>query len=437
MHSSHYAVDTILFTEVSYHASFVLLMPLMGYNITMTSSSSSQQQKQRLQRANSAIERERSAANCAPLIINTNDSDNTMDIPIIDLSTKFSEDEIATQLWNAARNVGFFTLINHSIPQNQIDALFTLSSQFFDMDLDIKHRYPFDKVKNSGYEFMTQKPPSTNVVDLKETFQVTAREGCMDNLWPELSSSSSSISSLLLQQEDGGNGDNKQQHKGLFQEVIMEMITSAHALACRVLSLLERRACPHVKRGTLVNAHHLWGEDGQCTLRLLHYPPTTITENVQGEQQEDEEQDTRNDNDTHIIKTTEDDTTNTRWRCGAHTDWGSLTLLFQRMGEDGLECRRRDDEGVEDTCAWVEVPPIEGGITVNIGDMLKRWSDCKLYSNMHRVRMPRSVEECAKSRYSIAFFLQADKSALIENRTNEPITAGDYFAARINAHFSE
>ena len=64
------------------------------------------------------------------------------------------------------------------------------------------------------------------------------------------------------------------------------------------------------------------------------------------------------------------------------------------------------------------------GITVNVGDMLKRWSDCKLLSNMHRVRMPREIDECKKSRYSVAFFLQADKSALIESPTEEPITAG-------------
>lgn len=176
-----------------------------------------------------------------------------MEIPIIDLSNP-NNDEIATQLWNAAHNVGFFTLINHSIPQHQIDTLFTLSEQFFGMDSEIKHSYPFDREKNSGYEFMTQKPPSTNVVDLKETFQVTAREGCMDGLWPK-----------------------EQQQLPGFQDVIMNMIDNSHALACRVLSLLERRACPHVKRDTLPNAHHIWGEDGQCTLRLLHYPPTTTT----------------------------------------------------------------------------------------------------------------------------------------------------------------
>jgi len=364
------------------------------------------------QRKNSAIERGRSTTNCAPITNNN----YAMEIPIIDLSNPNSE-EIASQLWNAAHNVGFFTLINHSIPQHQIDTLFTLSEQFFGLDSDTKHQYQFDREKNSGYEFMTQKPPSTNVVDLKETFQVTAREGCMDQLWP---------SDVVSLQQKEGEG---QQQQG-FQEVIMDMIANAHALACRVLSLLESRACPHVERGTLPNAHHIWGEDGQCTLRLLHYPPTIV--NV-----EDEQNEGNHDNESTQINTEND--ANTRWRCGAHTDWGSLTLLFQRVGEDGLECRRRDvDEGVECTSAtWVEVPPEEGGITVNIGDMLKRWSDCKLYSNMHRVRMPKTSEECAKSRYSVAFFLQADKSALIENISNEPITAGDYFAARINAHFSE
>jgi len=100
------------------------------------------------------------------------------------------------------------------------------------------------------------------------------------------------------------------------------------------------------------------------------------------------------------------------------------------MGEDGLECRHRGG-------AWIEVPPVQGGITVNVGDMLKRWSDEVLMSNMHRVRMPRTIEECQKSRYSVAFFLQADKSALIECKTKEAITAGDYFARRINSHFAE
>jgi len=103
---------------------------------------------------------------------------------------------------------------------------------------------------------------------------------------------------------------------------------------------------------------------------------------------------------------------------GPHTDWGCITLLFQR--EEGLECRANPQGDAK----WIEVPPVVNGITVNVGDMLKRWSDCKLLSNMHRNRMPREIDECKKSRYSVGFFLQTDKSALIESPTEEPITAG-------------
>ena len=38
--------------------------------------------------------------------------------------------------------------------------------------------------------------------------------------------------------------------------------------------------------------------------------------------------------------------------------------------------------------AWTAVDPVEGALTINIGDMLMRWSDDRFKSNFHRVRMP-------------------------------------------------
>ena len=68
--------------------------------------------------------------------------------------------------------------------------------------------------------------------------------------------------------------------------------------------------------------------------------------------------------------------------------------------------------------------------------MLSRWSDGRLLSNLHRVRMP-TTAECSppKSRYSIGFFMQADKHALISSETSEDITAGDYLVGRIRSNF--
>ena len=123
------------------------------------------------------------------------------------------------------------------------------------------------------------------------------------------------------------------------------------------------------------------------------------------------------------------------WRAGPHTDWDCLTFVFQRMGESGLECAA--NPRAAQTEGWVTVDPVPGGIAVNVGDMLGRWSDGRVLSNLHRVRMPVSAEESLRSRYSIAFFMQADKEQVIESETNEPITAGDYIMGRIKSNFAK
>ena len=52
-----------------------------------------------------------------------------------------------------------------------------------------------------------------------------------------------------------------------FRTVTERMIKSSHELACTIVTMLESKACPHLKSGTLAGSHTLWGEDGQCTLR--------------------------------------------------------------------------------------------------------------------------------------------------------------------------
>jgi isopenicillin N synthase-like dioxygenase len=312
---------------------------------------------------------------------------NDASIPVIDMA--LSKEQILEQMWKAARNVGFFTVINHGIPQEDIDELFHVSETFFtNLSRDEKSKQsPFNRTLNSGYEFMAQAPPSTGTVDQKESVQITARQGCMEGRWPSDPST--------------------------FQTSTENMMTQLHELACRILSVLEEEACPHLVPGTLANAHHLWNHDGQCTLRLIRYPPIG--------------------DEARLNELTQPG--NLHWRAGPHTDWGNVTLLFQRPSEEGLECMA-NPRGTSGEAKWIPVPPIKGGIAVNIGDMLMRWSDANLFSNVHRVRMPNTLEEINRSRYSIAFFLQADKSALIQSPSNEPITAGEFFRARIGSHFS-
>ncbi|KAI9894315.1 MAG: hypothetical protein M1814_003071 [Vezdaea aestivalis] len=94
-------------------------------------------------------------------------------------------------------------------------------------------------------------------------------------------------------------------------------------------------------------------------------------------------------------------------RAGAHSDYGSVTLLFQRPGQPGLEIQMPDG-------SWAKVPVTPTGteadagspILVNIGDLLSYWTGGLLKSTVHRVLMPEGGLDAGQGpgRYSIAYF---------------------------------
>ena len=299
-------------------------------------------------------------------------------VPVIDMSA----DDAGARMWDAATTVGFFTVVNHGVDEETISAGFAASRAFFAQDQGEKERQsPFAPRLNSGYEYMTQVRPSTGTADRKESLQITAREGAMDGRWPATPAT--------------------------FEADARALLGASRGLAARILDLLEPRARPDLAPGTLSGSHALWGAGGQCCLRLLHYPPADAV--------------------------AADDATT--WRAGPHTDWCCVTLLYQRPGNEGLECAANPRGGAAQA-SWLRVDPVAGGVAVNVGDMLSRWADGRVLSNLHRVRMPATAAECARSRYSVAFFMQADREAVIASKGGA-ITAGDYILGRIKSNFAE
>ena len=75
-------------------------------------------------------------------------------------------------------------------------------------------------------------------------------------------------------------------------------------------------------------------------------------------------------------------------------------------------------------------------MTCNIGDMLMRWSDDRLLSTLHRVRMP-PAPDGADDRYSIAYFCQANCDVTIQGPKprHRPTTAREYLQMRIQANY--
>jgi isopenicillin N synthase-like dioxygenase len=192
-----------------------------------------------------------------------------------------------------------------------------------------------------------------------------------------------------------------------FNRVMLDFEHRAWQLGMQVLSCFSDRL--GFGRDFFARAHDRSQDDYQSTLRLLHYLP--LTDDVRLDE--------------------------SIWRAGAHTDFDCLTMVFQQEGQGGLQVSPgKDAEGKGDNREWFSVVPKEERITCNIGDMLMRWSDDRLKSTLHRVRMPKAGEYNGP-RYSMAFFCQANKNQIIQGPEKKypPISARDYLLQRIQANF--
>ncbi len=155
-------------------------------------------------------------------------------------------------------------------------------------------------------------------------------------------------------------------------------------------------------------------------LRLLHYPPV----------------------ETEMLSSS------TLARMPAHSDWGSITMLFQ---DDcgGLQVEEPTTPG-----AFVDALPMKGALIMNVGDLLMRWSNDYLKSTLHRVTVPPMKLEqkatalpMASSRYSIPYFVAPDPQSVVSclpccsNEKNPPkyppVTQRDYARGRARLQYTD
>ena len=275
-------------------------------------------------------------------------SNETSALPVIDISDLGQGDtardaDIAGKIRAACEDKGFLYVVGHGVPTEALDNLRAASEAFFALPLEEKLTIAMaNSPANRGYEpLATQTLEAGAPPDQKESVMIgvdlpeddprvlAGKFNHGPNQWPERPESFKPAAETYFR------------HMTAFGTKLM------HGMA---LSLD-------------LPADYFAGftTDPMCSLRLLHYPP----------QRANAEPDEKG--------------------CGAHTDFGGLTLLWQD-DVGGLEVQNKDG-------SWIAAPPMPGAYVVNLGDMIQRWTNGRYRSTLHRV-----INRSGRERYSIPFF---------------------------------
>ncbi|MFD5062050.1 isopenicillin N synthase family dioxygenase [Streptomyces sp. NPDC058394] len=121
-----------------------------------------------------------------------------------------------------------------------------------------------------------------------------------------------------------------------------------------------------------------------------------------------------------------------QFRIGPHTDFGTVTVLDRQAGKGGLQIFT-DDGG------WEDAPYDPEAFTINIGDLMARWTGDRWRSGRHRVLPPPS-DAPAEELMSLVYFYECDPRTTVEpvpaptgRVTHEPVDSHTYLRAKLDA----
>jgi isopenicillin N synthase-like dioxygenase len=284
------------------------------------------------------------------------------DVPTIDIAPARDGPSglarVARDVGLAARDIGFFSVAGHGVPQGLVAEMFAAAHSFFALPASAKAELAIEKSPQYlGYARMAfEKLDPSRPGDAKESFNMGSERAADDpdllagkpfvgrNQWPE----SRAFRATMLQYFEALLAVGLTVHRAIATDLGLPADYFAHAY-----------------------------ERSLSALRVLRYPPHPGT--FDGKQ----------------------------FGAGPHTDYGGVTLLAQ---DDvaGLEVRRGGGGGGGGGGGPPPPPPQPGTFVCNIGDAMMRWTNDVYVSNAHRV-----VNRSGRERYSAAFFCEPNPDAVI------------------------
>jgi isopenicillin N synthase-like dioxygenase len=321
-------------------------------------------------------------------------------VPLVDISPWFSGDEkardaVAAAVDKACVEWGFLILAGHNIDPGLIETMTTTSKTFFDLPLPEKLQVDASgSVGGRGYYRMEAKSLARTLGDkdapgdLRESFRIGAEPVVTDTR-------------TISPEAKGHFADNQwpQQPREL------QPVWSEYYQACDRLSTELMRIC----------ARALKMPDDYFDKMIDHSTSNIVAQNYPPLEKPPVPGQVRN---------------------GAHTDFGTLTLLLAEDRPGGLQLKGLDGD-------WHDIRPIPGTYIVNLGDMMAQWTNDRWRSTLHRVINPPADSGAASRRLSVVFFHTPNFDATIacipscvseaQPAKYEPIQAGEHIARKLRA----
>lgn len=303
-------------------------------------------------------------------------------IPSIDVGALFGDDadakmRTAQEIAVACEEIGFFSIHNHGVPTEIVEAAWQQTAAFFALPEATKQQAALmiADVYDYGYsplggetlaagkqlELGTEQEQEPAPGDLKEMFAIgplTDAFGAPPVQWPVAPAGIRPALTSYYRE----------------MEKLSSALLRAFALALEL---------PEAWFEDKIDRH-------MCSLRTLSYPELeaeTLERSAPGQ-----------------------------LRASAHTDYGTLTLLLQ-----GLESEAHSGSGLQVMAGdgrsgdWRDVPYTPGSFVVNLGDLMSRWTNERWVSTLHRVVLPRPEQPGSLTRrQSMAFFHNINMDANVE-----------------------
>jgi isopenicillin N synthase-like dioxygenase len=283
-------------------------------------------------------------------------------VPTIDL--RGDRWAVAAAIDDACREVGFFQIVGHGIQPDLERAAWSLAHEFFELPIDSKLAVTIPAGDAYGYgpfeeERLAASLGTPTPPDLKETFSIgppADRAERVDDPAAAFVFSATPWPDAPVRMRPTMRA---------YYDALASLVERLMSLMATALGLDDDAFESSIDRHT-------------SALRLLHYPDLA-----------------------------EHDVEPGQLRAGAHSDYGTLTLLRQDDAPGGLQ--------VCDVAGrWHAVPAVPDAYVVNVGDALARWTNDRWRSTLHRVAVPPADADRDCARQSIAFFHNANWDAVIQ-----------------------